>query len=505
MMAASRLRPAMPLAELLSGEPLAGECLPAAIAMLAIGGLALDSRAVRPGDLFLALRGARHDGRDFIAQAAAAGAVAVLVDAGAPAAGAPVPVIAVAGLAGRLSAIAGRFHGDPSHALTVTGVTGTNGKTTCSLLLAQLIGALEAPAGVIGTLGAGLLNGELEVTGMTTPDALDTQRLLAELRAAGAHRVVMEVSSHSLDQQRVAALRFHTALFTNLSRDHLDYHPDMAAYRDAKARLFRQPGLEVAVINLDDPAGRDIAALTTARHCHGYSTEGPAALRVVRAEFGPAGIRARITTPWGEGELVSPLPGAFNLANLLAVIGAACAQGFALDQVLAAIPGLRGAPGRMQRIAGPAGGPQVVVDYAHSPDALAQALAALRGATGGRLWCVFGCGGDRDRGKRPLMGAAAAAAADRLVLTSDNPRSEDPDAILAEIAAGIPATQCDRMQVIADRRAAIGHAIGQADAADTVLIAGKGHERWQEIAGVRWPFDDAEVARAALAARGGAA
>lgn len=210
-------------------------------------------------------------------------------------------------------------------------------------------------------------------------------------------------------------------------------------------------------------------------------------------------IRARIATPWGEGELTSPLPGAFNLANLLAVIGAACAQGFALGPVLAAIPGLRGAPGRMQRIAGRRR-PRVVVDYAHTPDALAQVLAALRAATSGRLWCVFGCGGDRDRGKRPLMGAVAAAAADRLVLTSDNPRGEDPDAILAAIAAGIPAARRDRAAVIADRRAAIGHAIARAEAADTVLIAGKGHERWQEIAGVRWPFDDAEVARAALAA-----
>ena len=212
------------------------------------------------------------------------------------------------------------------------------------------------------------------------------------------------------------------------------------------------------------------------------------------------GVRARIATPWGEGELASPLPGAFNLANLLAVIGAACAQGFALAEVLTAIPQLHGAPGRMQRIADAAGGPQVVVDYAHTPDALAQALAALRAATGGRLWCVFGCGGDRDRGKRPLMGAVAATAADRLVLTSDNPRSEDPDAILTEIAAGIPAVSRDRATVIADRRAAIGHAIARAEATDTVLIAGKGHERWQEIAGVRWPFDDAEVARAALAA-----
>lgn len=496
-MAAPRPRPSKPLAELLPGLGLRPET-----ATLRIAGLALDSRVVQPGDLFFALRGTRHDGRDFIGRAAAAGAVAALVDAPSPVANPPVPVIEVPELAAHMSAIAGRFHENPSHGLVVTGVTGTNGKTTCSLLLAQLFDALEAPAGVIGTLGAGLLNGDLQPTGLTTPEALGTQRLLAELRAAGARRVVMEVSSHSLEQQRVAAVRFHTALFTNLSRDHLDYHPDMAAYRDAKARLFRQPGLEIAVVNLDDPAGREIAAQATAGHCYGYRLEGEAHLRILRAEFDPAGIRARIATPWGEGELESPLPGTFNLANLLGVIGVACAQGFALADVLAAIPKLEGAPGRMQSVTGPTTGPRVVIDYAHTPDALAQALAALRAATRGRLWCVFGCGGDRDRGKRPLMGAVAADGADQVVLTSDNPRGEDARAILTEIATGVPTARRARVQVIEDRRVAIGHAIAGASAADTVLIAGKGHESWQEIAGVRWPFDDAEEARRALAAWG---
>jgi len=454
---------------------------------------------VRPGDLFFALRGARHDGCDFLAAAAEAGAVAALVDAESPLPAAPLPVIAVPRLALRMSAIAGRFHGEPSRALRVTGVTGTNGKTTCSQLLAQLFTALEAPAGVIGTLGAGLA-GSIRDTGFTTPDALDTQRLLAELRAAGARRIAMEVSSHSLAQGRVAAIRFHTAVFTNLSRDHLDYHPDMDAYRDAKAQLFRQPGLEVAVINTDDPAGARIAAeLPASVRRLDYSARGAGGeLRVLQSAFGPAGIRARIATPWGVGELVSPLLGQFNLANLLAVIGAACGQGFALAEVLAAVPGLRAAPGRMQEIGA---GPRVVVDYAHSPDALEQVLGALRPATAGRLWCVFGCGGDRDRGKRPLMGAVAARGADRLGLTSDNPRSEDPAAIAAQILDGIPVPRRPDTELLLDRRAAIAHAIAAAAAEDTVLIAGKGHEAWQEVAGVRWPFDDAAAARAALAAR----
>jgi UDP-N-acetylmuramoyl-L-alanyl-D-glutamate--2,6-diaminopimelate ligase len=474
--------------------------VPGPSAGLRVSGLALDSRAVRPGDLFLALRGQRHDGRDFLAAAAAAGAVAALVDAATP--GAPLPVFEVAELAQRISAIAGRFYGEPSRALAVTGITGTNGKTTCCQLLAQLFTALEAPAGVIGTLGAGLLGAAPQDTGFTTPDAVATQRLLAELRAAGARRVAMEVSSHSLAQGRVAAVRFHTALFTNLSRDHLDYHAGMDAYRDAKARLFRQPGLQVAVVNLDDPAGRTIAAELPAHVRRlGYSAQGRGAeLRVVRADFGAAGIRARIATPWGTGELSSPLPGAFNLANLLAVIAAACGQGFALDAVLAAVPRLRAAPGRMQEVGG--GRPRVIVDYAHTPDALAQALAALRPATEGRLWCVFGCGGERDRGKRPQMGAVAARGADVLVLTSDNPRGEDPQGILAEILAGLSAPQRATVAVMADRRRAIEHAIAAAAAEDCVLIAGKGHETWQEIHGVRWPFDDAAVARAALAARG---
>lgn len=503
MMAARRHDPVPRLADLLADMPLS-----AAWAGLPVRGLALDSRAVRPGDLFLAFPGTRRDGRDFIAAAAGAGAVAVLAEAEGLAVGAipTFPVIPVAGLAARVSGIADAFYAHPSTALVVTGVTGTNGKTTCTQLLAQLFALLEAPAGVIGTLGAGVTDGStaLAGTGLTTPDAIATQRLLAEFRAQGARRAVMEISSHSLDQRRIAAVRIHTAIFTNLTQDHLDYHGDMARYRAAKARLFQHPGLACAVINRDDPAGLGLLAeLPPGVVGYGYSAHGgDAELRATDVRLDAAGARARLVTPWGEGDLVSTLPGRFNLANLLAVIGAACAQGFALAAVLAAVPGLRGAPGRMQSLVSP-GGPRVVVDYAHTPDALEQVLAALREtlADGGRLWCVFGCGGERDRGKRPRMGAIAAAGADRVVVTSDNPRGEDPDAIIAGILAGVDAAARNRAEVISERRGAIARAIAAADARDIVLIAGKGHETWQEIAGVRWPCDDAAEARRALAAR----
>ncbi len=504
-MAVQRNDSAVRLADLLA------DGVAAAWAELRIHGIALDSRRIAAGDLFLALPGIRQDGRDFMAAAAGAGAAAVLAEAAglsvyaAALASLRIPVIPVPGLGAQISAIAGRFCGDPGAALTITGVTGTNGKTTCTQLLAQLFALLEAPAGVIGTLGAGVLGGSaaLATTGLTTPDAIATQRLLADFRDRGVRRVAMEISSHSLDQQRVAAVPLHTAVFTNLSRDHLDYHGNMDAYRAAKARLFQQPGLASAVINLDDPAGAELlGALPAGVVGHGYSARGgAAAIRAVDAQFSATGVRARMVTPWGEGALVSGLPGRFNLANLLAVIGAACAQGFALAAVLAAVPQLRAAPGRMQSVGG-AEGPQVVVDYAHTPDALEQVLAALReSVAGGHLWCVFGCGGERDRGKRPDMGAIAVAGADRVVVTSDNPRGEAPDAIIAEILSGVAVNRRDHLLVIPERRAAIARAIADADPADIVLLAGKGHETWQEIAGVRWPCDDAAEARRALAAR----
>ncbi len=465
------------------------------------------------GDVFVAVPGARVDGRDFIAQAVAAGAVAVLTEAyngteTGTAAGPDlaaleaVPIIQVSGLAAQLSAISARFYADPSAHLTVTGVTGTNGKTTCSQLLAQLFDVLGETAGVMGTLGwgaVGVADEGLVDTGMTTPDAIHTQQILAALRDQGVRRVVMEVSSHSLVQQRVAAVHFDTAIFTNLSRDHLDYHGSMEDYRAAKAQLFAQPGLRRAIINRDDPAGLAISRnlpVGIDRYLYAIA-DRQADIHAATCTLSAQGIEAHIVSPWGDGVLRSQLLGEFNLGNLLAVVSAACAQGFALSNVLAAVPRLTPVPGRMQLVDA-ALPPMVVVDYAHTPDALHKALAALRSHCVGELWCVFGCGGDRDRGKRAQMGAIAEAHADRIVITSDNPRGEKPQRIVDDILDGI---RSGSAQVMTDRREAIRYAILTAQPGDMVLIAGKGHETYQWVGENRWPFSDMAEARLALRAR----
>ncbi len=500
MMAAAASNAGIPLADLLPDSVADG-----GIGAIAICGLTLDSRAVQPGDLFCAVPGGRHDGRRFMAQAQAAGCAAIAAEDldydlvtgdQSPA----VPVIRVRDLAASLSAIGHRFYGEPSAALAITGITGTNGKTTCSHLLARVFDATGHQAAVIGTLGYGLVASDsLEDTGMTTPDALATQRLLAELRERGAGHVAMEVSSHSLDQQRVAAVHFDTAVFTNLSRDHLDYHGDERSYGAAKARLFDLPGLNTAVINSDDAFGRSLlAGLPKRVTAISYGLDSNADVTAEYIRFQQNGIRARVLTPWGEGDLETGLMGEYNLLNLLAVIAAACARGLALERVLAAMPTLRAVPGRLEVVDARAR-PRVVVDYAHTPDALAKTLAALRRHCAGRLWCVFGCGGDRDPGKRPLMGAVAEDGADEVILTSDNPRSEDPEAILRAIAAGMD----NPGAVIADRRLAIRKAIAGAGPEDIVLIAGKGHEQYQLVGGDRLPFSDIAEARLALADIGG--
>ena len=502
--------------------------LPAASAAIRVEGVTLDSRNIRQGDVFLACPGANHDGRDFIAHALSAGACAVLVEAEGfvsvswSGERGDEPVIPVPLLSSRASAIAGRFYGHPSRAMTVTGITGTNGKTTCTQLLAQLYALLGSKAGVLGTLGAGLLSGELssELGGklpgdgsacddasapnMTTADAVSNQALLASFCDAGANYVAMEVSSHGLVQNRVADVCFDTAVFTNLSRDHLDYHGDMATYLAAKAQLFHSANLKRAVINSDDPAGKELAAqLSPAVECFRFGLAGDEGIDdgiEVRAEnyrYTREGITANLVTPWGQGELRSGLVGEFNVSNLLAVVTVACAQGFDLQEVLSVIPKLQPVAGRMQSIAG--SDLQVVVDYAHTPDALQQAIKALRLHCEGELWCVFGCGGDRDEGKRQEMGGVANRYADRVVVTSDNPRSESSAAIINDILRGVPDEQ--DVLVEADRRVAIRMAISQASAGDTVLIAGKGHENYQEVEGVRWPFSDVSEASQALGER----
>lgn len=467
-----------------------------------VSGIELDSRKVSPGDLFLAVPGEVHDGRQFIEQAVANGAAAVAAE---PPAAAfvdalPVPLVEVPELQQESGHLASRLCGKPSADLHMIGVTGTNGKTTTSRLIAQLVRQRGRSCGVIGTLGATL---EEAVTqgGNTTPDAVTLQRQLARWRDQGVFAVSMEVSSHALVQGRVNGVAFETAVFTNLSHDHLDYHGSMEAYGRAKLGLFTGEGLKHALVNLDDDfASRVRAVIEPDVHLLSYSLVNPAAdVFVERADFGIDGVRGTLRTPWGSGGFFSPLPGEFNLANLAAAVCAAVLAGEELEGVLAAVPALQSVPGRMQSLPN-ACGLQVIVDYAHTPDALEQVLSALQPHVPGALVVVFGCGGDRDRNKRQLMGRVACALADRVVLTSDNPRGEDPLAILADIESGCSGQY--RLQ--ADRALAIHSAIEEAAAGDCIVIAGKGHEDYQIVEGEYLHFSDEEHALAAVAGRASA-
>lgn len=479
------------------------QLLPQAESAVLIRELTLDSRQVRPGDLFLAVPGGRQDGRSHIGDALARGAAAVAYEAeGAVVpAGSGVPLVPIRGLAGQLSAIAGRFYGEPSRALCLIGVTGTNGKTSVSQLLAQALDLLGERCGIIGTLGNGF-HGDLHSGWYTTPDPLGVQATLARLKQAGARAVSMEVSSHGLEQGRVAALDFDVAVFTNLSRDHLDYHGTMDAYGAAKAQLFAWPGLRCRVLNLDDAFGRRLAQEMQSSRLIGYSLEDRSAqVHCRRVHFDERGVRAEVVTPQGEGLLHSPLLGRFNLSNLLAMVGALLGLDYALDEILRVTPQLQAPAGRMQRLGGGAR-PLVVVDYAHTPDALEKVLEALRPHVRGRLLCLFGCGGDRDRGKRSLMAAVAARLADAVLVTDDNPRSESPEQIFADIRSGIDAPE--KVSYLHGRGQAIARLIANAEASDVLLLAGKGHEDYQEINGVRQPFSDIEEATKALNAWGAA-
>jgi UDP-N-acetylmuramoyl-L-alanyl-D-glutamate--2,6-diaminopimelate ligase len=450
-----------------------------------IASLAADSRRASPGVAFFAYPGEKADGRAHIDDAVGRGASAVLWeqegftwrDAW------RVPNAPVRGLRQEAGRLAHEFYGRPSDALWTCGITGTNGKTSCSHWLAALLGEQGAKTGVIGTLGAGF-RGALSGGLNTTPDALEVHRLLKSMRDDGARAAAMEVSSHGLIQGRVSGVRFACALFTNLSHDHLDYHGSMEAYAEAKARLFEMPGLGAAVINIDDPVGARIAAKTKVRTItYGFSDK--ADLRAASA--------VRIESNWGSAEANIKSVGRFNIANALGVLGCLIVYGIPFKDAVPLLARLPAVPGRMERVAD---APLVVIDYAHTPDALEKVLAALRPAAqerGGKLAVVFGAGGDRDATKRPLMGAVAKRLADRALVTSDNPRSEDPLQIIREI--GLPESEPDRAR-------AIEKLVVEAAAKDVVLIAGKGHETYQEIAGKRLPFSDAEVARAAVAKRG---
>ena len=470
---------------------------------LTITGLVQDSRALRPGDAFVAIGPIANDmsahGLRFVAQAKAAGAAAILFEPPAPDdLAAPSDAIAVPQLHARIGQIADRFYDSPSRAMTVVGVTGTNGKTSTVQLLVQAWALRGLRSGSIGTLGAGL-HGAVVSTGFTTPLVLQLHALLADLRDAGAQIVAMEVSSHALDQGRVDGVHFDVAVFTNLTRDHLDYHGDMAAYGVAKARLLAWPELRAAVLNLDDAFGRELrAGLSPATHGIGLSSRGAQAdVRAENIVLDAGGIAFDLLLGDERFPVRSPLLGRFNVDNLLAVAGALHVLGDAPATIAATLAQLQPIAGRMNRLGGDSAQPLVVIDYAHTPDALEQALTSLRAHAHGRLLCVFGCGGERDRGKRAQMAAIAQRNADSVVVTDDNPRSEDGDAIVAEIIAGFARPQAVVVQ--RDRAAAIARAIGAAGPGDIVLIAGKGHEPYQEIAGVRHPFDDAAVAASVLA------
>lgn len=458
--------------------------------------LVSDSREVQAGDAFVAIPGGYCDGRQYIEQAVERDAVLVLAetDSHNPPARVDdfhgVPVVYVPQLSQRLSSVAAIFYRRPAQSMPVFAVTGTNGKTTCSHLYAQLRTALGQRCGVIGTIGGGLYGEALVNTGFTTPDAITAQRLMAEFKSAGAQFVSLEASSHSLDQYRIEAIPVHTALFTNLSRDHLDYHADMADYAASKWRLFEKSGLQVAIINVDDVQGREwVSRGNGAKQTLTFSlADNRADVFVSEVEYTQSGVAAQLHTPWGSGRLVSPLIGSFNLSNLLGVITALLAEGVALELLLPLVESLAPVTGRMQLLPSVPGVAHVVIDYAHTPDGLEQALLSLQCHCRGQLWCVFGCGGDRDRGKRPLMAAVAEDLADCLVITNDNPIGEEPGQISADILAGL--TNPADAAVILDRALAIRHAINHAKVDDVVLVAGKGHEDYQVIGDVRSHFSD---------------
>jgi UDP-N-acetylmuramoyl-L-alanyl-D-glutamate--2,6-diaminopimelate ligase len=499
MMALMQAEPGKTLSELLAGLgpqdfalDLVSECV--------VNGLTLDSRQVRAGDVFLACAGHQVHGVYFAQQAIAKGAVAVLVEEDESASkeidqvshSAVVPVISIAQLSNKVGVIAERFYDHPSKALTAVGITGTNGKTSCSQFLAQALSE-DKPCGIIGTIGNGLFS-QLQTASHTTPDAVSLHGLFKRFLEQGAASVVMEVSSHGLIQGRVAGVAFDVAVFTNLSRDHLDYHGDMENYSAAKKLLFQMPGLRHAVINADDVFGRQlIKDLPDSLHIVSYGVEAYSDVKATHLVFSPQGIAFDVLTPWGNGTVHSMLLGRFNVSNLLAVLTTLLVLGVPLAKALQRMQQLATVPGRMERVGYSGSGPVIVVDYAHTPDAVEKALASLREHfktqdntlnktqynKAHTIFCVFGCGGDRDSGKRALMGTMAEAHADNIVITNDNPRTEDPNRIVNDIVQGI--TQADRVQVILDRPQAIRWALEHATQDDAVIILGKGHEQYQII------------------------
>lgn len=456
-----------------------------------------DSRDVQSGDLFIALKGFQQDGRRFIPDAIAKGASAVLVEnvipahAGnsleIPACVGKTPLISITNLPQYLGEIAARFYHYPARNLKIFGVTGTNGKTSCTHFIAQCLTALKHSCGIIGTLGSGFY-GTLKETGFTTPDALTLQAVLKSFIDHHAEAVAMEVSSHSIDQGRVNSIEFDVGVFTNLTQDHLDYHGDMQTYAAVKKRFIAEFPVRQVIINADDPYGQQWIKELARKPVISYSVLSTAAeVYAHHTQLTLQGITTEIVTPWGKAQVNLSLIGLFNLSNMLAVIAALCAYGIPFNDVIRVIQQVRPVPGRMQLLGGQRQ-PLVVVDYAHTPDALQNALQALRSHTQGKLVCVFGCGGDRDKGKRPLMAKIAEQIADKVIVTSDNPRHEDPAVIAAEIRAGF--LRPESVFIELDRSKAIQNSIQWSESADCILIAGKGAEHYQQIGDQKLPFDD---------------
>lgn len=491
------------LSELLAGNALADDC-----ANTVITGIATDSRKVVPGDIFIALNGLTVDGRSYINDAIERGAIAVLAEADESFSirhKGPVAIISLQNLTEHLSEIAGRFYGEPTKSLNVIGVTGTNGKTSCSHLIASLATTVGQKSGLIGTLGYGIYQkGDLELqqTGFTTPDAVQLQACMQKLQADDCNIIAMEVSSHALAQHRVDAIHFNIAVFTNLSHDHLDFHKNMASYAAAKRRLFSFDGIDAAVINADDEFGeRLVKELRAHSKVFTYSVNNAQAdVFTQNTRYSLNSISSDVVSPWGRATITIPLIGEFNLSNALAALTAMLAVGADFNALIAAFSEVTAVKGRMEIVSDSLSqsidDKTVVVDYAHTPQALELALAALRPHTKGRLWCVFGCGGDRDNDKRAAMGRIAKNLADSLVITSDNPRSEPSAQIIDDILLGID--DMHDVNVEPDRAAAIAFAITQAAAGDLILVAGKGHEQFQIIGAEKLPFSDADEVRQCL-------
>jgi UDP-N-acetylmuramoyl-L-alanyl-D-glutamate--2,6-diaminopimelate ligase len=471
-----------------------------------IHGLKTDSREVASGDAFIALSGARTPADYYVDKAIAAGATVILLEAqqsGECTERHGALIVPVAGLRSLVGRIADRFFEHPSQRLRLIGVTGTNGKTSVCQYVAQLLKETGTPCGILGTLGYGM-PGALQPATHTTPDAVEINRVLSRIVKQEGRAAVMEVSSHALDQGRVDNLSMTGAVFTNLTRDHLDYHGSMEAYGAAKAQLFQREELHFSVINFDDPFGRQLFEQLDGKCDRVRYSLHEAQTELWLREFRPTdeGFEAEVDGEWGQFVVLVPLMGSFNASNVLAAMATVLTLGVPIERVQQAVGRLTPPPGRLERFVG-ANGVRVVVDYAHTPDALANALTALRPHVAGELVCVFGCGGDRDAGKRPEMARESERLADRVVVTDDNPRSEDPETIAQHILAGF--TDAARVSVIHDRAEAIQSTIRSATPNDVVLIAGKGHEAYQEIAGQKYPFNDAEQVRHALKLNGGVA